>query len=44
VTYDRESAWKRDAQGRETVTIYVPEGYKDADEFLRDCQLERVDC
>ena len=27
---------------RETVTIYVPSGYKDADEFLRDCQFERV--
>lgn len=28
---------------RETVTIYVPDGYKDAAEFLRDCEFERVD-
>lgn len=28
---------------RETVEIYVPEGYKTADEFLRDCQFEQVD-
>ncbi len=25
---------------RETVTIYVPSGYKDAAEFLKDCQFE----
>jgi hypothetical protein len=25
---------------RATVTIYVPDGYKDAEEFLRDCQFE----
>jgi hypothetical protein len=25
---------------RRTVTIYIPEGYKDAKEFLRDCQFE----
>jgi hypothetical protein len=28
---------------RETVTIYVPSGYKDAAEFLRDFEFERVD-
>jgi hypothetical protein len=27
---------------RETVTIYVPDGYKDAKEFLKDCQFERA--
>lgn len=27
---------------RETVIIYVPDGYKDAKEFLRDCQFERA--
>jgi len=25
---------------RETVTIYVPDGYRDAKEFLIDCQFE----
>lgn len=28
---------------RDTVTIYVPDGYKNAAEFLRDCEFERVD-
>jgi hypothetical protein len=28
---------------RETVTIYVPDGYNNAAEFLRDCQFEEVD-
>ena len=27
---------------RETVTIYVPDGYKNADEFLKDCEFEKV--
>lgn len=27
---------------REVITIYVPDGYKDAREFLRDCQFEEV--
>lgn len=25
---------------RETVTIYVPDGYRDSKEFLKDCQFE----
>jgi len=25
---------------RNMVTIYVPDGYADADEFLKDCQFE----
>jgi hypothetical protein len=25
---------------RQTVTLYVPNGYQDADEFLKDCQFE----
>lgn len=29
--------------GRPTVTLYVPAGYADADEFLKDCQFERAD-
>jgi hypothetical protein len=28
---------------RETVTIYVPSGYENAAEFLRDCEFEAVD-
>jgi hypothetical protein len=28
---------------RKTVTLYVPDGYRDADEFLKDCQFERAD-
>lgn len=28
---------------RETVTIYVPTGYKNVAEFLLDCDLEQVD-
>jgi|SRR6185369_3961505 len=28
---------------RETVTIYVPHGYADAREFLKDCGFEQVD-
>jgi hypothetical protein len=28
---------------RETVTIYVPSGYENAAEFLRDCGFEAVD-
>jgi len=28
---------------RKTVTIYVPDGYKDKDEFLKDCAFEEVD-
>ncbi len=27
---------------RPTVTIYIPDGYKDANEFLTDCQFEPV--
>jgi hypothetical protein len=27
-------------QRRETVAIYVPDGYKNAEEFLRDCNFE----
>ena len=27
---------------RATVTLYVPDGYKDAAEFLKDCQFEGV--
>jgi hypothetical protein len=27
---------------RKTVTLYVPDGYRDADEFLKDCQFERA--
>jgi hypothetical protein len=27
---------------RETVTLFVPEGYASADEFLKDCQFERA--
>ncbi|HJU06471.1 MAG TPA: hypothetical protein VJ692_15090 [Nitrospiraceae bacterium] len=27
---------------RPTVTLVVPDGYKDADEFLKDCQFERA--
>lgn len=27
---------------RQTVTLYVPGGYRDADEFLKDCQFERT--
>lgn len=25
---------------RAMVTIYIPEGYKDAEEFLKDCSFE----
>jgi len=28
---------------REIVTIYVPAGYSDAAEFLRDCEFEPVE-
>lgn len=28
---------------RPTVTLYVPDGYADADEFLEDCQFERAE-
>lgn len=28
---------------RQTVTIYVPDGYRDAEEFLSDCQFEAVE-
>jgi hypothetical protein len=28
---------------RETVTLFVPEGYADADDFLKDCQFERAE-
>jgi hypothetical protein len=27
---------------RDTVTIYVPHGYKNAKEFLQDCEFEEV--
>jgi hypothetical protein len=30
-------------QRRPIVTIFVPEGYADAAEFLKDCQFERVE-
>lgn len=28
---------------RPTVTIVVPDGHADADEFLKDCQFERAE-
>jgi hypothetical protein len=28
---------------RATVTIFVPDGYADAGEFLKDCQFERAE-
>ncbi len=28
---------------RETVTLFVPDGYADAAEFLKDCQFERAE-
>lgn len=28
---------------RETITLYVPDGYRDAREFLADCQFEAVE-
>lgn len=28
---------------RETVTIYVPDGYNTAEEFLKDCQFEQAE-
>lgn len=27
---------------RKTVTIYVPDGYESAGEFLKDCQFQRA--
>lgn len=31
------------AGGRPVVTIYVPNGYADANEFLKDCGFEAVE-
>lgn len=31
------------AGDRQTVTIFVPDGYANADEFLKDCQFERAE-
>lgn len=35
-------SWTYAPVRREIVTIYVPDGYKDAKEFLRDCNFERA--
>lgn len=30
------------SDNRQTVTIFVPDGYTSADEFLKDCQFEEA--